>query len=72
MNKVKASIGTKNGVRRAWVMLGNEEDEDPSFGSWLTPSQAMRLSSRLAAAATKADKLARNMKLVSRATANGK
>lgn len=40
---------------KTWVMLGSEPDEEPEFGTWLSPSSARKLAQRLLKAADKAD-----------------
>lgn len=40
---------------KKWVMLASEPDEEPEFGTWLTPGQARKLAERLIRAANKAD-----------------
>lgn len=50
----KGHKGSHNPLK-TWVMLGSEPDEEPEFGTWLTPGQARKLAERLIKAANKAD-----------------
>jgi hypothetical protein len=40
---------------KTWVMLGSEPDEEPEFGTWLSPKAARSLAKRLMKAADKAE-----------------
>jgi hypothetical protein len=52
---IKVKRGRQNAQPlRTWVMLASEVGEEPEFGTWLTPSEALNLAQRLTQAAGKA------------------
>ena len=57
MLKIAVKKG-RNGIsspQKTWVMLASDEDDEPEYGTWLTPGAARKLAIRLMEAAAKAE-----------------